>query len=222
MSNKELSFDKKKVYPLETAVSMLKNASHEKFDATIELHAKLGIDPRQSTQQIRATVTLPHSFGKSKKIAAFVNADKQKEAKEAGAEIVGAEDLINEIKQTGKIDFEVAIATPDMMKLMTPIAKILGPKGLMPSPKNETISNDIAKTIQEIKKGKINYKNDDTSNIHVTVGKRSMTDAQLLENITAFLTDLKRNKPAGSKGLFFRSVTLCSSMGPGIKIESPK
>ena len=218
----EPTFDNAKVYPIEEAVKILRTHSKEKFDASIELHSKLGIDPKQNTQQIRATVTLPHSFGKSKIVAAFVTPDKEKLAKEAGADIVGGQDMIDALKTTAKINFEVAVAVPEMMKNMTAVAKVLGPRGLMPSPKNDTITMDLHKTIGEIKKGKINYKNDDTSNIHVTIGKMSLDDQKIVENFHEFMNNLKKNKPSSSKGIYLRSVTICSTMGPAIKVEVPK
>ncbi len=210
--------DKKKIYPLKEAVELVKKTSKVKFDATVELHARLGIDPGKGDQQVRGNVTLPHSTGKSKKIAAFVSADKEKDAKEAGADLIGGEELIAQIVSSGKADFDVAVATPDMMPKLAKAAKILGPKGLMPSPKNETVTANVSRAIAELKKGKTTFKNDDTGNLHLAIGKASMSVEQLVENISAFLDVLKRSKPASSKGVFLRNVTLTSSMGPGIKI----
>ncbi len=214
--------DSKKVYSIENAIELLKKISREKFDSTIEIHAHLGIDPKQSNQHIRSTVTLPHSFGKQKIIIAFVPPDKEKDAKDAGADIVGGSELITQIKDTGKINFDIAVAVPEMMKELTTIAKILGPKGLMPSPKNETISPNIQKTIHELRKGKMNYKSDDTANVHLIIGKRSMETVKLTENFQVLVGHLKRNKPAGSKGNFIRTLRVCSTMSPAISVEIPK
>jgi large subunit ribosomal protein L1 len=214
--------DPKKQYPLSEGIDLLKKASTEKFDGSIEVHAHLGIDPKQSNQQIRSTVTLPHAFGKRKTIAAFVSADQEKEAREAGADLIGGKEMIENIKTTGKIEFDIAIATPEMMKQMTAVAKILGPKGLMPSPKNDTITSNIAKTLSELRQGKIAYKTDDTGNIHVIVGKRSMTNEAISENFQIFLAHLRKNKPASAKGTFIKNLVLCTSMSPAVKIDVPK
>ncbi len=214
--------EKGKAYPIEEAIELAKKTSFVKFDASIEAHIRLGIDPKKGDQQVRGTVILPHSFGKTKKVAAFVSPEKEKEAQEAGADIVGGKELIDKIKQTGKIDFDVAIATPEMMKLLAPIAKILGPKGLMPSPKNETITTDIKKTVSELKKGKVSFKNDNTGNIHEIVGKVSMDSPKILENYQALLEAIVKATPQAAKGTYLRNITLCSTMGPGIKVEIVK
>lgn len=212
-------FDAKKAYSIEEAIKLVRTLKSEKFDPSVEVHMKLGISPEKSDQQLRGTVILPHGTGKTKKVAAFVPADKEKEAKTAGADIVGGEELIAEIVKTGKADFDIAIATPDMMKNLSRAAKILGPKGLMPSPKNETITTDLTKTINEVKKGKVAYKNDDTSNLHQVFGKLSFTDEQLSANLQAFLEEIKKSKPSSSKGTFIKSITICSAMGPGVKVS---
>lgn len=211
--------DKNKVYSPGEAVELAKKTSNTRFDASIEVHCRLGIDPKKGDQQVRSVVIMPHSVGKTKKIAAFVSDKDAKTAKEAGADLVGGEDLIAEIKKTGKIDFDIAIATPEMMKNLSQVAKILGPKGLMPSPKNETVTTNIAKTISEIKKGKITFKNDDTANIHQAIGKVSLETKKLLENFEAFIAALKKTKPTSSKGIFIKGVVICSTMGPGIKVQ---
>ena len=210
--------DKDTTYSAEDAIKLAKATATTKFDASIELHARLGVDPKKGDQQVRGAVILPHGSGKVKKMAVFATGDQAKAAKEAGADIVGDADLIAEIKKTGKCDFEIALATPDMMKNLAVIARILGTKGLMPSPKNETVTPDIKKAVDELKKGKLNFKNDDTANIHVTIGKASFDDAQLLENFQAFLDVLKKAKPETAKGVFIKNLVLTSSMGPGIKI----
>ena len=211
--------EKDRLYSPEEAIELAKKTSFVKFDASVEVHLRLGIDPKKGDQQVRGTVILPHSFGKTKKIAAFVPPEKEKEAQEAGAEVVGGKELIDKIKQTSKINFDVAIATPEMMKMLAPIAKILGPKGLMPSPKNETITTDIKKTISELKKGKVSFKNDNTGNVHEIIGKVSMETVKILENYQAFLEAITKAKPAAAKGAYIKSITLCSTMGPGIKVE---
>jgi len=165
--------DPKKTYSLAEAVELIKKTANVKFDATVELHFKLGIDPKKGEEQVRGTLVLPNAFGKSKKIIAFVESNQEKDAKDAGADIVGGEEIIAEIAKHGKIDFEVAVATPSMMPKLAKIAKILGPKGLMPNPKTETVSANIKKVIEELKRGKIAYKNDDGGNIHLAVGKIS-------------------------------------------------
>src|SRR3989338_5496350 len=171
--------DLKKQYSPEEALSLVQKASSEKFDASIEGHIKTGIDPKKGDQIIRGSVVLPHGVGKTKKIAVFAEGEKADEAKTAGADIVGGPELIAEIKTTGKADFDVAIATPDMMRHLAAAAKILGPKGLMPSPKNETVTANLKAAIEQVKKGKINFKNDDSSNVHQTIGKRSIEHAKL-------------------------------------------
>lgn len=211
--------DKNKVYNLEEAVKLLKETSAVKFDASVEVHANLGIDPKKGEQQIRATATLPHGTGKSKKLAAFVSPEKEKEAKEAGADMICGEEEIKKIKDTGKFDFEIAVTTPDMMPKLAAVAKVLGPKGLMPNPKTETVSPNLKKMIEELKKGKITFKNDDTSNIHQIVGKTSFSETQLKENIAAFLEALKKAKPSSSKGTYIKSLSVCTTMGPAIRLS---
>ena len=209
--------DPKRTYPLTEAIELVKKTSTVKFDAGVEIHLRLGIDPKKGDQQIRGTVTLPHGTGKTKKIAVFT--ENEKEAKEAGADLAGAKELIDKIKKTGKTDFDIAVATPDMMKNLAPIAKILGTRGLMPSPKNETITTNIKKTVKELKGGKVAFKNDDTTNIHLLVGKVSFDDKKLIKNIETFTDAVKKAKPASTKGTFIQNASISSSMGPGIKIE---
>jgi large subunit ribosomal protein L1 len=209
---------KGKVYPIEEAIELTKKLSKTKFDATVEVHFKLGIDNKKSEQQVRGVVSLPHGTGKKIKIAAFVTPANEKAARDAGADYVGGEELIAEIKKTEKTDFEVAIAEPAMAKNLGQIAKILGTRGLMPSPKNDTITNDPAKTIAELKKGKVSFKNDDTANLHVSIGKVSFENIKLIENFKALFDVVKKAKPASSKGVYMKNVVVCSTMGPGIKI----
>lgn len=216
---KEIQFDKTKTYTVEEAVKFARELNKTKFDASVEIHGRLGIDPKKGEQQVRGTVTLPHGTGKTLRIAVFTTEKNEKEAKESGADIVGGEELINEIKSQGKIEFDVAVATPDIMPKLAGLAKILGPKGMMPSPKNDTITTKIQETVEQLKKGKIVFKNDDTANIHVALGKLSFTDEQLVENIETFITKLQKSKPASSKGAFIKGLVLSTSMGPGIKLE---
>ncbi|MBI5076873.1 50S ribosomal protein L1 [Candidatus Falkowbacteria bacterium] len=211
--------EKDKTYPIAEAIEIAKQNAKAKFDETLEAHFRLGIDPKKGEQQIRGVLVLPHSFGKSKKIAAFIPADRKKEAQDAGADIVYSEQDVDELKKTGKIDFDIAIATPDMMKTISPLAKILGPKGLMPTPKNETITTNLKKTIEELKKGKIAYKNDDTANLHQAFGKASMDSAKLVANFTALFEAIKKSKPESSKGIFLKKVVICSTMGKAIKVQ---
>ncbi len=212
------AIDKNKNYSIEEAIELVKKTSITNFDSSIEIHIKLGVDPKKGDQQVRSTVILPHVVGKAKKVIAFVDPDKEKEAKEAGADQIGGEELIQKIKQTKKIDFDIAVATPQMMKKLAPIAKVLGPRGLMPSPKNDTITTDLKKSIGELKKGKVSFKNDDTSNIHQLIGKVSFDNDKILENYNAFIEAINKAKPAGQKGIYIKNISLCSTMGPGVKV----
>ncbi|MSR85201.1 50S ribosomal protein L1 [Candidatus Uhrbacteria bacterium] len=214
--------DSKKLYTPEEAVELVKKTSNTKFDATVEAHFNLGIDVKKGEQQVRSTIVFPHGTGKVKKVAAFVSGDKEKDAKEAGADIIGGEELISEIAKSGKIDFDIAIATPDMMAKLAKVAKILGPRGLMPNPKTETVGPNVKKMVEEIKKGKASFKNDVTGNIHLSIGKISMDGKQLLENFLALVEAVKKTKPPSSKGVFLLSVTLTSTMGPGVHVDTAK
>jgi len=209
--------DATNVYTLDEAIALVKETSNVKFDASIELHARLGIDPKKGEQQIRSTVTLPHGSGKTISVLAIVEDDKVKEVKAAGAAKVGGIEVIDEINKSKKCDYDVVVTTPGMMKDIAKIAKILGPKGMMPNPKDETVTANPAKVIGELSKGKVSYKNDSTSNIHLAIGKVSFEDAQIKENINAVLDSLKKNKPASIKGVLIKSLGICSAMGPCIK-----
>lgn len=220
MTELKAQIDKTKKYPLGEAIELVKKTSTVKFDASVEIHANLGIDPKQSDQQIRTTVVLPHGNGKEKKIAAFVGPNDEKSATAAGADFVYGEEEIQTLKQTGKIEFDIAIATPEMMPKIAVVAKILGPRGLMPNPKTGTVGPDVEKMIGELKSGKVSYKNDNTSNIHLSVGKVSFSDEQLHENITAFLDSLKKVKPSSTKGIYIKGLFLTSAMGPSVRLEA--
>lgn len=211
-------FDKTKAYPVKEAIELTKKLSKTKFDASVEVHFRLGIDTKKGDQQIRATVSLPHGTGKTIKVAAFVMPEKIKEVKEAGADLVGGEELIAEIKKTEKTDFQVAVAEPGMMKNLAAIAKILGTRGLMPSPKNETVTPNPAKAVAELKKGKVSFRSDDTGNVHAVIGKVSFLQEELQANYNAFLEAVKKAKPSSSKGVYVKNIALSSSMGPGVKV----
>lgn len=212
--------DQNKVYSVEEAIKLVKETSSVKFDASVEIHALLGIDPKKGDQQIRSTVVLPHGTGKSKKVAAFVSAEKEKEAKEAGADFIYNEEDIKKIKDTGKIEFDVAVTTPDMMPKMAVAAKVLGPKGLMPNPKTETVGPNIKKMVEELKKGKITFKNDDGANVHQIIGKVSFDEAKLKENFETFFDALKKVKPNSAKGTYIKNLTVNATMGPAIKVQA--
>jgi len=212
--------DRTKVYSIDEALVLVRETSQVKFDASVEVHAKLGIDTKQGDQLVRATVVLPHGNGKKIRLVAFVPEDQVQAAKKAGADIAGNTDLINEIKTTGKCDFDLAVATPDMMKELAAVARILGQKGLMPNPKTGTISPKITQIIQELKAGKVAFKNDNFGNIHVVIGRISFEDNKLKENFQALMEVLKKSKPEKIKGTFIRSLYLTSSMGPSVKVAA--
>jgi len=212
-------FDNTKSYNIEEAVELVKKANKAKFDASVEVHFRLGIDPKKGDQQIRGAISLPHGTGKTVKVAAFVSSANEKAVKAAGADYVGGDELIAEIKKTEKTDFQVAVAEPEMMKNLSAIAKILGTRGLMPSPKNETVTQNPAKAVEELKKGKISFKNDDTSNVHAVIGKVSFEANKLVENFNVFLETIKKAKPSSSKGIYIKNASISSTMGPGIKIS---
>jgi large subunit ribosomal protein L1 len=207
-----------KVYTIEEAAALLKEGGVN-FDAGMELHMHLGIDRKKSDQIVRGTVVFPHSTGKTVRVAAFVGEDKVAEAKEAGADLVADVAAIEEIKKTGKCDFDVAVATPDMMRNLGKIAKILGQQGLMPNPKTETVGPDVKKMITELKAGKTAYRNDDGGNVHFLVGRVSTDATQLKENIATAVESVKKSKPEEQKGEFVESMTLSSSMGPGVPVK---
>jgi len=211
--------DLSKVYPVEEAISLVKKTAGVKFDPSVEVHIKLGIDAKQTDQSVRASTKLPHGTGKKKKVAAFVSPAKEKEAKEAGAELVGGKDLIEEIKKTEKLDFDIAVAEPVIMKDLAVIAKILGTKGKMPSPKTGTVTPNIGQVIADIAGGKIDLKNDEGGNIHQIIGKASYDDGKLKENYVALMEAVKAAKPKGAKQDYILGISLSSSMGPGIKVQ---
>lgn len=214
--------DPKKLYSPSEAFELVKKTSTTKFDGAVEVHMNLGIDVKKSEQTVRSTIVMPHSIGKVKRVAAFVPGDKEKDAKDAGAEIVGGEELINEIAKSGKVDFDVAVATPDMMPKMAKVAKILGPKGLMPNPKTDTVGANVKKMVEELKKGKVTIKNDATGNIHQVIGKSTLDDNKLMENFSAVVEAIRRAKPASAKGTFINKLVITSTMGPAINVDPAK
>ncbi len=219
MKTLQVQIEKGRSYLPEEAAALAVQTSNVKFDASVELHVRLGIDPKKGDQQVRATVTLPHGTGKTKRVAAFVGAEHESAAKAAGADMVCGEQEIEKIAQTKAIDFDVAVATPSMMPKLAKIAQILGPKGLMPNPKTDTVGTNVEKMIQDQKGGKIAYKNDNTSNVHVVIGKVSFGAQKVQENLVTILESIKRHKPASSKGIYIKNATLTTSMGPGIPLN---
>jgi len=210
--------DRTKRYLLEDGLNLARETARAKFDETVEMAIRLGVDPRQADQNVRGTVSLPHGMGKTVRIVAFAKGEKEKEAQDAGADFVGSDELIKRISE-GWIDFDKAVATPDMMAAVGRIGKILGPRGLMPNPKTGTVTVDVAKAIKEIKAGKLEYRVDKAGIVHIPVGKASFGAAQLIDNATAVLQSILRAKPASAKGNYVRGVTVSTTMGPGIKLD---
>ena len=211
------SFDKTSAYDVSTAMDNVLNTATAKFDETIELHVKLGVDGRNADQQVRGVVVLPNGTGKNVRVLVIARGDKADEATKAGADYVGAEEIVAKING-GWLDFDVAITTPDMMGVVGRIARILGPKGLMPNPKSGTVTTDVAKAIKDVKAGKVEYRLDKTNNVHVIIGKKSFGKEKLIENFTAIMDAIVKAKPAAAKGQYIKGVTLASSMGPGVQV----
>ena len=203
---------------LEEAITLLRETATAKFIESVELHANLNIDPKYADQQLRTTVTLPHGVGKSTRIAVLTNESNFNEAKEGGANIVGSQELIDDISQ-GNINFDLLVATPDMMPKLAKLGRILGPKGLMPSPKSGTVSTSLTETLSEFKKGKFEYKADKTGVVHVSFGKANFSKDQLIENLTSLYQSIQQNRPTGVKGKYFKSLFICASMGPSIQLD---
>jgi len=213
--------EKDKLYDPEEAVEVVKKTASAKFDETVELAVKLGVDPKHADQQVRGAVVLPHGTGKTKRVLVFAKGEKSKEAETAGADFVGAEDMVEKI-QGGWSDFDVAVATPDMMGMVGRLGKILGPKGLMPNPKVGTVTMDVTRAINEIKAGKIEYRTDKAGNIHAPIGKVSFDNEKLLQNFQTLMDTLIKVKPTGAKGQYLRGITLSTTMGPGVRINTLK
>jgi large subunit ribosomal protein L1 len=211
--------DREREYGPQEALHLLKELPEAKFDETVELNFRLGVDPRKADQMIRGTVNLPHGTGRSVRVAAFATGDKAREAPEAGADIVGGEDLVNQVI-AGNIDFDAAVATPDVMSLVGRAGRVLGPRGLMPNPKAGTVTNDIGKAVREIKAGKLEYRVDRQGNLHLIIGKRSFDESRLTENYLAVIDEILRAKPSTAKGRYLKTVTLSTTMGPGIHIDT--
>ena len=214
--------DRNVQYDASEAISLVKKCAVAKFDETIEAHIRLGVDGRHAEQQVRGAVVLPHGTGKTVRVLVFAKGDKAAEAQAAGADFVGAEDLIPKIQNEGWLDFDVVVATPDMMGVVGRLGRVLGPKGLMPNPKAGTVTMDVTKAINDIKAGKIEYRLDKTNIIHVPVGKASFTEEQLLDNFNTLMGAIIKARPAAAKGQYLRSVTLASTMGPGVKLNTAK
>ena len=209
-----------KEYPLEDAVPLLQKIKYVKFDETVEIHMRLGVDPKHADQMVRGTVVMPNGLGKSKKVLVIAGGDKQREAMEAGADFVGGDDMVNKIQTEGWTDFDAVIATPDMMRSVGKLGKVLGPRGLMPNPKTGTVTMDVVKALKEIKAGKVEFRVDKTGIIHAPVGKISFAAGKLIENAASLISAVIKAKPAVAKGKYVRSTTLCSTMSPGVAIDT--
>jgi large subunit ribosomal protein L1 len=206
-------------YPLEQAVPLVQKIKFAKFDETVELHLRLGVDPKHADQMVRGTVVLPNGLGKSKKVLVIASGDKQREAQEAGADYVGGEDMVAKIQGENWTDYDAVISTPDMMRSVGKLGKVLGPRGLMPNPKTGTVTMDIATAVREVKAGKVEFRVDKTGVIHVAVGKVSFEAGKLVENASSLIQAVIKAKPAAAKGKYVQSVTICSTMGPGVHLD---
>ena len=216
------AYDRSKLYDVDEAMGLVIDTAKAKFDETIELHVRLGVDPRQADQQVRGVLVLPNGTGKTKRVLVIAKGERADIAKEAGADFVGAEEMIQKIQTENWFDFDVVITTPDMMGVVGRIGKILGPKGLMPNPKSGTVTMDVAKAIAEVKAGKVEYRLDKTAIIHCPIGRKSFGKEKLGENFTALMDAIIKAKPAAAKGQYIKSVTVASTMGPGVKVNYAK
>ncbi len=214
------SFDKTKQYEIEDALDIVISTAKAKFDETIEFHTKLGVDPKQADQQVRGVIVLPNGTGKTAKVLVIAKGEKADVAAAAGADYVGAEDMVAKIQKDNWFDFDVVITTPDMMGVVGRIAKILGPKGLMPNPKSGTVTMDVEKAIKDVKAGKVEYRLDKTAVIHCSIGKKSFGKEKLLENYNALLDAIIKAKPAAAKGQYIKSISVASTMGPGVRVNA--
>jgi large subunit ribosomal protein L1 len=210
--------DREREYSPAEAIALIKQVSHAKFDESVEVHVRTGLNVRHADEQLRGTLALPNGLGKDVKVAVFAQGDKAREAEEAGADVVGAEDLAERVQQ-GFDDFDVAIATPDLMPVVGRLGRILGPRGKMPNPRVGTVTMDVGKAVEEAKAGKVEYRTDRNAIVHLVIGKRSFDDRRLLENYAAVIDELIRAKPSAAKGRYLRTVTISSTMGPGIKVD---
>ena len=214
------TFDGSKVYELSEAMDIVLSTAKAKFDETIEFHTKLGVDPKQADQQVRGVLVLPNGTGKTQRVLVIAKGDKADAATAAGADFVGAEEIVQKIQRENWFEFDVVITTPDMMGVVGRIGKVLGPKGLMPSPKSGTVTMDVAKAIKEVKAGKVEYRLDKTAVIHCSIGKKSFGKEKLIENYNALLDAIVKAKPAAAKGTYIKSIALASTMGPGVKVAT--
>ncbi|MFA0816207.1 MAG: 50S ribosomal protein L1 [Anaerofustis sp.] len=221
-TGKKEQIEKGKFYEFDEGAALVKKLATAKFDETIELHVRLGVDSRHADQQVRGAIVLPNGTGKTVRVLVFAKGEKAKDAEAAGADFVGAEDMVEKIQKEGWMDFDAVVATPDMMGLVGRLGKVLGPRGLMPNPKTGSVTMDVAKAVNEVKAGKVEYRLDKTNIIHCPVGKASFTEAALLENVNALVEAIKKAKPAAAKGQYFKSVTLASTMSPGVKLSVAK
>src|SRR5580693_9000326 len=208
-----------KEYQLEDAVPLLQKIKYAKFDETVEVHMRLGVDPKHADQMVRGTVVLPNGLGKSKKVLVIASGDKIREAQEAGADLVGGDDMVNKIQSEGWTDFDAVIATPDMMRSVGKLGKVLGPRGLMPNPKTGTVTTDVANAVREVKAGKVEFRVDKTGVVHAPVGKISFATDKLLENASMLIQAVIKAKPSAAKGKYVKSATICSTMGPGVHLD---
>jgi len=213
-------YDKLQLYPLADAVELVQKTAKAKFDETVEISIKLGVDPRYADQQVRGTVVLPHGTGRTVRVLVFAKAEAAQEAIAAGADFVGAEELVDKIVKENWFDYDVCVATPDMMRVIGRLGRVLGPKGLMPNPRSGTVTTEIGKAITEIKAGKVEYRVDKTSIVHVPVGKVSFGSEKLTENLTTLIEAVVRAKPTAAKGIYLRSIVLSTTMGPGIRVAA--
>jgi large subunit ribosomal protein L1 len=207
-------------YPLEEAVPLIQKIKYAKFDETVEIHMSLGVDPKHADQMVRGTVLMPNGLGKSKKVLVIASGDKQREAQEAGADFVGGDDMVNKIQSENWTAFDAVIATPDMMRSVGKLGKVLGPRGLMPNPKTGTVTVDVVKALREIKAGKVEFRVDKTGIVHAPVGKLSFEAGKLVENAASLITAVIKAKPAVAKGKYVKSATICSTMGPGVAVDT--
>jgi large subunit ribosomal protein L1 len=212
------AIDREKLYPPAEAIGILKEFPAAKFDETVEAHFRLGLNVRHADEQLRGTIMLPHGIGKDVRVAVFAEGDKAREAKEAGADVIGSADLASKIED-GFLDFDVAIATPDQMGNVGKLGRVLGPRGLMPNPKTGTVTFDIGKAVQDAKAGKLEYRTDRGANVHLPIGKKSFDERKLLENYAALVEEIVRAKPAAAKGRYIKSVTITTTMGPGLRVD---
>jgi large subunit ribosomal protein L1 len=212
--------DRNKQYTVEEAVGLVKELANHKFDESVDVAIRLGVDPRKADQMVRGTVSLPHGTGKTVRVAVFAAGPAAEEAREAGADIIGAKDLADRIEKENFLDFDAAVATPDLMPVVGKLGKVLGPRGLMPNPKTGTVTTDVGRAVREIKAGKVEYRVDKQANVHLPIGKASFEPRALVENLNTVLDEVRRAKPSSSKGRYIKGVSVSSTMGPGVKVEA--